>query len=110
VPPVIHGGNDGDDLALAEVADTDGGVGAVGHCQSPRVRGLKLAGGWARGELGVPEDGRGCCQLASDAQSRARVVGGGRGCGGVMRRFGGKRMGWVGREREKSARVQEVQY
>jgi hypothetical protein len=91
VSAVVHGGDDGDDLALAEVADADGGVGAVGHCQSPRVRGLELAGGWACGELGVPEDGRGRRQLVGNAQSRARVVGRGRGCGGVLRRFGG---GW----------------
>jgi hypothetical protein len=45
VPSVVHAGDDGDNLALAEVADADGRVGAGRYSKSPRVRGLELARG-----------------------------------------------------------------
>jgi hypothetical protein len=107
VPSVVHGGHDGNDLAFAEVADADGRVGAVGHSKSPRVRGFELAdGGWARRELGVPENGRCGGELAGDAQGGARVVGRGiRGGGGWLRR-GGRRT--AGSQRVSERRREDI--
>ena len=69
---VVHGGGAGGAVAVAEVADADGGVGAVGSSECAGVYGLEA------GVLGVPEDGRGGRQLASNTQRGrgARVVGG----------------------------------
>jgi hypothetical protein len=72
VSSVVHGGGAGRAVAVAEVADADGGVGAVGSGECAGVYGLEA------GVLGVPEEGRGGRQLAGNAQrgGGVRVVGG----------------------------------
>jgi hypothetical protein len=79
VSSVVHGRDDGQGIAVAEVADADGRVGAVRGDQSAGVDWLETARGRSRGKLGVPEDGRGGRELAGNAQRRgrrARLVGG----------------------------------
>lgn len=68
VSSVVHGRYDGHSVAVAEVADADGRVGAVRGDKRAGVDGLETARGRSRGELGVPEDGRGGRELASNAQ------------------------------------------
>lgn len=79
MPSVVHGGHDGRSVSVAEVADTNRRVGAVGDCECAGVDWLEAARGRSRGELRVPEDGRGGGQLAGDAQGRggAGVIAGG---------------------------------
>jgi len=73
VSAVVHGRHDGLCVAVAEVADADGRVGAVRGDKRAGVDGLETARGRSRGELGVPEDGRGGRELAGDAQRRGRL-------------------------------------
>jgi hypothetical protein len=60
VAAVVHGRYcNRDCLAVAEVADADGRVGAIRDRKSAGVGWLKLAWRRARCELGVPENGAG---------------------------------------------------
>ena len=72
VSSVIHSGHDGRSVAVgvtvAEVADADGRVCAVRGDESACVDGVEAARRRSRCKLGIPEDGRGRCQLASNAQ------------------------------------------
>ena len=68
VSAVVHGGHDGGDVTVAEVANADRGVGAVGDSESACVDWLQAARGRSRGKLGVPEDGGGGGELAGDSQ------------------------------------------
>lgn len=76
---VVHGGHDGGDVAVAEIADADGRVGAIRDGESAGVDWFKAARGRSGREFGVPEDGRRGRELAGNAQRGrgARVVGGG---------------------------------
>lgn len=56
VSSVVHGRYDGHSVAVAEVADADGRVGALRGYKSAGVDWLETARGRSRGELGVPED------------------------------------------------------
>jgi hypothetical protein len=67
VAAVVHGRYGGGDcLAVAEVADADGRVGAICDRESAGVRGLELAWRRARCKLGVPEDGAGGGESVDD--------------------------------------------
>lgn len=68
VSAVVHGRHNGLCVAVAEVADADGRVGALRGYKSAGVDWLETARGRSRGKLGVPEDGRGGRELASNAQ------------------------------------------
>jgi hypothetical protein len=78
VSAVVHGRHKGRRVAVAEVAHADGRVGALRGDQSAGVDWLEAARRRARGELGVPEDGRGRRELPGNAQRRrrARLLGG----------------------------------
>jgi hypothetical protein len=75
---IVHGGDDWYGIAVAEVADADGRVGAVGGNECAGVDWLEAARGRSRSELGVPENCRRSGELASDAKrgGGARDVGG----------------------------------
>lgn len=76
---VVHGGRAWYGIAVAEVADTDGRVGAIGDGEGSRVCWFEAARRRSRRELGVPENGRCSCELTGNAQRRGGARGRGNG-------------------------------
>jgi hypothetical protein len=66
IPPVVHDGDCWDGLTTTEVADTDGGVGAICDSESTGVSGSENRRRRTRGISLVPEDSTGGGELAGD--------------------------------------------